>query len=158
MHSSRPQPCGQLIVTMLPCLSAHHNHHHHHHQPPDKMAKEANGSSTSTSTMPALPCHFLVAAAAPVKTDRQIFENSMSEDDPNATGDPSTSTSAAATTTTISNAVASVPPGANGGEHPRWGPQHKGAQELANLYSPGEFFIWFHRSEYSRLPTKNTVI
>ncbi|KAJ8918459.1 hypothetical protein NQ315_008156 [Exocentrus adspersus] len=55
---------------------------------------------------------------APVKTEQQILENSMLEDDPNA-----------------NCAVASVPQERSG---PRWGPQHKGAQELANLYSTGK--------------------
>lgn len=53
-----------------------------------------------------------------MKTERQILENSMLEDDPNAN-----------TETTKSD---------NRAKHPRWGPQHKGAQELANLYSPGK--------------------
>lgn len=35
--------------------------------------------------------------------------------------------------------------------HPRWGPKHKGAQELANLYSPGEFCIMFSLSISSSL-------
>ncbi|KAG5862278.1 hypothetical protein JTB14_015112 [Gonioctena quinquepunctata] len=55
---------------------------------------------------------------APVKTEQQILLNSMLEDDPNANSD-----------------VAASPKERQG---PRWGPQHKGAQELANLYSTGE--------------------
>lgn len=55
---------------------------------------------------------------APVKTDRQILEHSMSEDDPNAN-------------TQLPSEV---------GKQLRWGPRHRGAQELAELYSPGQFF------------------
>lgn len=54
---------------------------------------------------------------APVKTDQQILENSMLEDDPNANSE--------------------LKACRTNENHPRWGPQHKGAQELANLYSPG---------------------
>ncbi|CAG9099442.1 unnamed protein product [Plutella xylostella] len=53
---------------------------------------------------------------APVKTDREILEHSMSEDDPNAN-------------TQVPSVV---------GSQLRWGPRHKGAQELAELYSPGK--------------------
>lgn len=52
---------------------------------------------------------------APVKTERQILEHSMSEDDPNAN-------------TQLPSLV---------DRQPRWGPRHRGAQELAELYSPG---------------------
>lgn len=52
---------------------------------------------------------------APVKTEQEILKNSMLEDDPNA-----------------NCAVTEEEK-----ERPRWGPQHKGAQELANLYSTG---------------------
>ncbi|XP_049821878.1 plasmanylethanolamine desaturase [Aethina tumida] len=55
---------------------------------------------------------------APVKTEQEILENSMLEDDPNA------------------NCAGTTLPPENSG--PRWGPQHKGAQELANLYSTGK--------------------
>lgn len=58
---------------------------------------------------------------APVKTEQQILENSMLEDDPNAN--------------CAVSAVDKVE------LQPRWGPQHKGAQELANLYSSGKFIF-----------------
>ncbi|XP_025831487.1 transmembrane protein 189 [Agrilus planipennis] len=53
---------------------------------------------------------------APVKTEQQILENSMLEDDPNAN-----------CAVTQEEKM-----------RPRWGPQHKGAQELANLYTTGK--------------------
>lgn len=52
---------------------------------------------------------------APVKTEQEILANSMLEDDPNA-----------------NSAVTHEEK-----TRPRWGPRHKGAQELANLYSTG---------------------
>lgn len=52
---------------------------------------------------------------APVKTEQEILKNSMLEDDPNAN----------CAVTEIEKIK------------PRWGPQHKGAQELANLYTKG---------------------
>uniref|UniRef100_A0A1B0FN61 Lipid desaturase domain-containing protein n=1 Tax=Glossina morsitans morsitans TaxID=37546 RepID=A0A1B0FN61_GLOMM len=54
----------------------------------------------------------------PLKSDREILENSMHEDDPNCNS--------------------SLEPGFIEKTAPRWGPQNKGAQELANLYSPGK--------------------
>lgn len=59
----------------------------------------------------------------PVKTDQQILENSMTEDDPNGNCQASTESASA-------NCTA-----------PRWGPEHKGAKELANLYSPGLYCV-----------------
>lgn len=57
-------------------------------------------------------------------TERHILENSMLEDDPNENS---------ALTQEERN-------------RPRWGPHHKGAQELAKLYSTGEQkrldFLW----------------
>lgn len=52
---------------------------------------------------------------APVKTNRDIYENSMLEDDPNANFQLKRET-----------------------DEPRWGPKHKGAQTLAKFYSTGE--------------------
>lgn len=63
---------------------------------------------------------------APVKTEREILEHSMSEDDPNA----------------------NVHPRSEVCNQPRWGPRHRGAQELAELYSPGDkFLIHFKRDQ-----------
>lgn len=52
---------------------------------------------------------------SPVKTNQEIYENSMLEDDPNANTQLKTES-----------------------EDPRWGPKHKGAQTLAKFYSTGE--------------------
>ncbi|KAL7298493.1 hypothetical protein TKK_0008273 [Trichogramma kaykai] len=68
-------------------------------------------------------CNLATNFLAPVKTERQIYENSMLEDDPNAN---------------------SQCPAVNSEEQqqqqqqPRWGPNHRGAQELAGLYSRGK--------------------
>lgn len=51
---------------------------------------------------------------------RHILENSMPEEDPNA-----------------NTSVVLHKEGA------RWGPHHRGARELANLYSRGEYSMWF---------------
>lgn len=67
----------------------------------------------------------------PVKTDQQILENSMLEDDPNANSE------------LISDPVDL--------QRPRWGPQHKGAQELANLYSSGNFIFFLLYNLFKKL-------
>lgn len=68
-------------------------------------------------------CTMATNFLAPVKTERQIYENSMLEDDPNA------------------NSVA--PTSQEDRTKPRWGPNHKGAQELASLYSGGTISVLF---------------
>ncbi|XP_055295726.1 plasmanylethanolamine desaturase isoform X1 [Sitodiplosis mosellana] len=90
----------------------------------------SNDANSLNVTMPAaaaaafqLSTNFL--NATPVKTDQQILENSMLEDDPNANCQLATATD---TKSICYDSQSS----------PRWGPQHKGAQELANLYSPGK--------------------
>lgn len=53
-----------------------------------------------------------------IKTDKDILENSMLEDDPNGNS-------------VIEQTFTEI-------TKPRWGPQNQGAQELAQLYSPGK--------------------
>ncbi|XP_076304729.1 plasmanylethanolamine desaturase 1-like [Tachypleus tridentatus] len=54
----------------------------------------------------------------PVKSEKQIWENSMPEDDPNSNSD----------TLQESSVI------------PRWGPNHAGAKELASYYTKGCYF------------------
>lgn len=70
---------------------------------------------------------------SPLKTDEEIRANSMLEDE---LGHDSP-----ASTATISDA-----------KGPRWGPQHKGAQELQKLYSRGEFPYLKLMSNKSHVP------
>lgn len=85
-------------------------------------SKQGNGVLGNTSIDPnQIGTSMATKILAPVKTDKQIFENSMLEDDPNA-----------------NCAVTEIEK-----TKPRWGPQHKGAQELANLYSTGNVIFLF---------------
>ena len=54
----------------------------------------------------------------PLKDENTILHNSMAEDDENQNG-----------------------PSDNKTGVPRWGPQHKGAQELAAQYTWGEYLV-----------------
>ena len=62
----------------------------------------------------------LISSAA-VKSDQDILKHSMMEDDPNCNS--------------------SIVAGPEDNKLPRWGPSHKGAQELAQLYSQGILFF-----------------
>lgn len=64
------------------------------------------------------------------KSDKDILANSMYEDDPNGNSAPATTKDQESTQPEVLKATTHV--------SPRWGPQNKGAQELASLYSPGE--------------------
>ncbi len=55
-----------------------------------------------------------------VKSDQDILKHSMTEDDLNCN--------------------TSIVSGSEENKLPRWGPSHKGAQELAQLYSQGKQF------------------
>lgn len=67
-----------------------------------------------------VPGKMATSVLPPVKTDDQILHNSMLEDDPN---DNSATNEEEKT-------------------KPRWGPYHKGAKELAGLYSRGESQVY----------------
>lgn len=59
------------------------------------------------------------------KNDQHILRNSMLEDDPNC-----------------NSCYVSAP---EDNKLPRWGPSHRGAQELAQLYSRGENLLLVHK-------------
>lgn len=65
---------------------------------------------------------------SPVKTEAQIINNSMLEEDPNDNS--------------ATNEEEKI--------KPRWGPYHKGAKELASLYSRGKAKRWWWDGPWKR--------
>lgn len=79
------------------------------------------------------------------KSDKEILANSMYEDDPNGNSAPTAlhqeeeeKEKRQTTANDASTESTKTVPAAAAVTSPRWGPQNKGAQELASLYSPGE--------------------
>lgn len=87
-------------------------------RPPQVNKKMPDQQCLSQTSVPAIKISTTFLTSAPIKTDQEILENSMLEDDPNGNS--------------------SIKGNPIEKKSPRWGPQHKGAQELANLYSPGK--------------------
>ncbi|XP_029727181.1 plasmanylethanolamine desaturase 1 isoform X1 [Aedes albopictus] len=103
----------------------------HHHQLTIMTGNGATGGLSPTSTTIKISTTYL---KTPVKTDQDILENSMLEDDPNSNTILSTEASCGAI-----DANGKCLDGRDSlAKRPRWGPQHKGAQELAKLYSSGK--------------------
>ncbi|XP_023172284.1 transmembrane protein 189 [Drosophila hydei] len=79
------------------------------------------------------------------KSDKEILANSMYEDDPNGNSAPTAlhqeeeeKEKRQTTANDASTESTKTVPAAAAVTSPRWGPQNKGAQELASLYSPGK--------------------
>ncbi|XP_055634961.1 plasmanylethanolamine desaturase isoform X1 [Toxorhynchites rutilus septentrionalis] len=101
-----------------------------HHQGIITAAAGATGVLSPTSTMKISTTYL----KTPVKTDREILENSMLEDDPNS----NTIVASDEGSNAVDGGGQCVDGQDNLQKRPRWGPQHKGAQELAKLYSSGK--------------------
>ncbi|XP_055598271.1 plasmanylethanolamine desaturase [Uranotaenia lowii] len=141
-------PCSRRIDSGK--MASTGDHHLHHHQGIG-LGSTANGSSSSSGVSLSPTNTIMISTTflkTPVKTDQEILENSMLEDDPNSNTILAADCGGLAAENCHRTGGGSISNGTHGTERrgpdceqhqqhqqPRWGPQHKGAQELAKLYS-----------------------